>query len=133
MESRVPRGHARQSLGRTAGPEARLDERSVMMWRRWLVVGGVASVAALVAVAAANKKTGTGGAANGKERGVVSSAADEGVTLPKTDAEWKSILTPEQYRVTRQKGTERAFTGAYWNTKTQGTYRCVCCNLSLFS
>ncbi|HEX4951412.1 MAG TPA: peptide-methionine (R)-S-oxide reductase MsrB [Blastocatellia bacterium] len=51
----------------------------------------------------------------------------------KTDAEWKQILTKEQYYVTRQKGTERAFTGAYWKTKDKGTYHCVCCDLPLFS
>jgi peptide-methionine (R)-S-oxide reductase len=51
----------------------------------------------------------------------------------KSDAEWKQTLTPEQYRVTRKKGTERAFTGSYWNTKAKGTYHCVCCEAPLFS
>ena len=51
----------------------------------------------------------------------------------KTDAEWRKELTPEQYRITRQKGTEPAFTGAYWNTKTPGIYACVCCGTPLFS
>jgi peptide-methionine (R)-S-oxide reductase len=51
----------------------------------------------------------------------------------KSDAEWKQTLTPEQYRVTRKKGTERAFTGSYWNTKAKGTYHCVCCEARLFS
>jgi peptide-methionine (R)-S-oxide reductase len=50
----------------------------------------------------------------------------------KTDAEWKALLTPEQYQVTRKKGTECAFTGAYWNTKEEGTFVCVCCGLPLF-
>lgn len=50
----------------------------------------------------------------------------------KPDAEWLKQLTPEQYQVTRRKGTERAFTGALWNTKGKGTYRCVCCGLDLF-
>jgi peptide-methionine (R)-S-oxide reductase len=53
--------------------------------------------------------------------------------IKKTDAEWKAILTPEQYRVTRKKGTERAFTGEYWNTKDPGTFSCVCCGTPLFS
>jgi hypothetical protein len=51
--------------------------------------------------------------------------------LHKTDEEWRRMLTPEQYRVARTRGTEPAFTGAYWNTKTAGTYKCVCCGQPL--
>jgi peptide-methionine (R)-S-oxide reductase len=51
----------------------------------------------------------------------------------KTETEWKQQLTPEQYQVTRQKGTETAFTGQYCNTKAKGTYQCVCCGSDLFS
>jgi peptide-methionine (R)-S-oxide reductase len=50
----------------------------------------------------------------------------------KTDAEWKKLLTPEQFEVTRRKGTERPFTGATWNTKERGIYRCICCDNDLF-
>lgn len=50
----------------------------------------------------------------------------------KTDAEWKAELTSEQYRVTRLKGTERAFTGEFWNHTGNGVYRCVCCDTPLF-
>ena len=50
----------------------------------------------------------------------------------KTEAEWKKELTAEQYAVTRKKGTERAFTGKYWNNHEQGLYRCVCCGNDLF-
>src|ERR1051326_5254132 len=50
----------------------------------------------------------------------------------KTDAEWQKLLTPEQYRVTRKKGTERAFSGQYWNNHEAGLYRCVACELDLF-
>jgi peptide-methionine (R)-S-oxide reductase len=51
----------------------------------------------------------------------------------KTDQDYKKALTPEQYHVTREKGTERAFTGKYWNSKTPGMYKCVCCGQELFS
>jgi peptide-methionine (R)-S-oxide reductase len=50
-----------------------------------------------------------------------------------TEDEWKEKLTPEQYRICRGKGTERAFTGKYWNTKTPGTYVCAACGNTLFS
>lgn len=52
--------------------------------------------------------------------------------VAKTDAEWRRALTAEQYRVTRRKGTERAFTGAFWNSHEAGIYRCVCCGNDLF-
>jgi peptide-methionine (R)-S-oxide reductase len=51
----------------------------------------------------------------------------------KTDEEWKEQLNPEQYRVTRQKGTERPFSGEYYHSKEKGTYQCVCCGAELFS
>jgi peptide-methionine (R)-S-oxide reductase len=53
--------------------------------------------------------------------------------VSKSDAEWRRQLTPEQYRVARQKGTERAFSGEYHDTKTPGTYACVCCGAPLFA
>ena len=53
--------------------------------------------------------------------------------VTKTDQEWQKQLSPEQYQVTRQAGTERAFTGKYWNTKDKGVYACVCCGQPLFS
>jgi peptide-methionine (R)-S-oxide reductase len=53
--------------------------------------------------------------------------------IQKSEAEWKKELTPEQYHVCREKGTERAFTGAYWNTHDKGTYLCACCGNELFS
>jgi peptide-methionine (R)-S-oxide reductase len=51
----------------------------------------------------------------------------------KTEKEWKQLLSPEQFRVARKKGTERPFTGAYWNNHENGVYRCVCCGNELFS
>ena len=52
--------------------------------------------------------------------------------ISKSDAEWRAQLTPEQYHVTRGKGTEPAFSGEFWKTKAPGTYECVCCGEPLF-
>lgn len=52
--------------------------------------------------------------------------------LVRTEQAWRDQLTPEQYRITRQGGTERAFTGEFWDQKTPGLYSCVCCELPLF-
>jgi peptide-methionine (R)-S-oxide reductase len=53
--------------------------------------------------------------------------------VKKSEAEWQTCLTPEQYRVLREKGTERAFTGEYWDNHEQGVYRCAACGEPLFS
>ncbi len=53
--------------------------------------------------------------------------------IVKTDAEWRALLTPEQYRITRQQGTERACTGMFHDHDEPGVYACVCCGLPLFS
>jgi peptide-methionine (R)-S-oxide reductase len=81
-------------------------------------------------VSAAEDERSSGGEA-GKNPAVAGRLADD--AIPKTDAEWKRRLTPEQFDVARKKGTERAFTGKYWNTKTTGTYRCICCGEPLFT
>ena len=53
--------------------------------------------------------------------------------VQKSDEQWREMLTPERYYVTRQKGTERAFTGEFWDHRAQGIYRCVCCQTPLFA
>ncbi|HEY7306951.1 MAG TPA: peptide-methionine (R)-S-oxide reductase MsrB [Bryobacteraceae bacterium] len=64
----------------------------------------------------------------GQRKGII-----EVEKVQKSDAEWRQQLTPEQYEVTRHGGTERAFTGKYWNNHEHGIYRCVCCGNALFS
>ena len=59
-------------------------------------------------------------------------AKGPGSKVVKTDAEWRAQLTPEQYHVMREKGTERAFTGDTWNNHAKGTYVCAACGLELF-
>jgi peptide-methionine (R)-S-oxide reductase len=58
---------------------------------------------------------------------------DKVTRVVKSDAEWKAQLTPEQFHVLREKGTERAFTGPYWNAHDRATYVCAACGLELFS
>lgn len=53
--------------------------------------------------------------------------------VTKSPEEWRQQLSPEQYHVTRERGTERAFSGKYWDTHTQGTYKCICCGEPLFT
>jgi peptide-methionine (R)-S-oxide reductase len=69
----------------------------------------------------------------GWEPAIVPEDPSMSAKVEKSDAEWRASLTPEQYEVARRKGTERAFTGAYWNCHEDGVYRCVCCGAELFT
>lgn len=72
-------------------------------------------------------------ASGDRQFGLDSAHEDSLIKLFKSEGEWRTLLTPIQFEVTRQQGTERAFTGEYWNYKKKGTYHCVCCDLPLFS
>ena len=67
-----------------------------------------------------------------KDETKISKGNNMNETVQKTDEEWKKILTPEQYRVLREKGTEMPFTGKYWNYDGDGVYRCAACGAVLF-
>ena len=69
----------------------------------------------------------------GTEKHVQSEEFAVNQKVMRTEGEWKQLLTPEQFRVARKKGTERPFTGLYWDNHEKGTYRCVCCGSDLFS
>lgn len=86
-----------------------------------LVVGGAAGLAAFFAYRPAATRIAP-----------MSKPAEEEPSVAKTDAEWRAQLTPEQYEVTRRKGTERAFTGELWDNHAEGVYACVCCGTALF-
>ena len=88
---------------------------------------GLAALLAAVVIAAQS-----GAAAPRAERKAVPATREGIKKIVKTEEQWKKELTREQYRVLRQKGTERAFTGAYWDNHAKGIYRCAACGLELF-
>ena len=93
--------------------------------KRW---NGVWALLAAVSIAAAPASPARIKVYSAKKKGFV--IVDK---IVKSDAEWKKVLSPEQYRVTRQAGTEIAFTGKYWNNHAKGIYQCVCCGTDLYS
>lgn len=97
------------------------------IWTRVITLATAGIVCVSFATAGAeDKKTKENSGAEAKQ------GADGTDKVIKTDTEWRTILTSEQYRITRQQGTEAAFTGRYWKFKGEGTYVCVACGYELF-
>jgi len=89
--------------------------------------------AAVLALGVAGCGSESTGKINVGGEAMVSELNDEGlVPLPQTDAQWKQRLTALEYKVTRRKGTEHPFSNEYWDSKTNGVFRCRCCGLPLF-
>lgn len=97
---------------------------SIRRLLRFVALPAVAAAGWLLAARAG--ETGTGGAA------AVNGGTGMTERIEKSEADWKKQLTPEQYHVTRQCGTERAFTGIYWDHHEDGVYTCVCCGQELY-
>ena len=102
----------------------------------WAIIAVVLTTLPATSVEGTAARAGGSGSANaGKIR--VYSLERKGYIMVdkvvKSDEEWKKQLTPEQFEVARRKGTERAFTGAYWDNHEKGVYRCVCCGNDLFT
>lgn len=95
----------------------------------WRFAGPVIAAIAAVAVCGVLARPD-----DARERPVAGGAgrSDTGGRIVKTNNEWREVLTAEQYHVAREGGTERPFTGAYWDSKESGTYSCVCCGQVLF-
>jgi len=129
-DPRSPRQH--QDVTRRAFLTAALGFGGVLAWEAFRVSGQPSQLGGL------GKSPGGKGqrriislvefSDSGKRRGIVKTEK-----VAKTDTEWEQTLTPEQFEITRRKGTERAFTGQYWNLHERGIYRCVCCGNALFS
>ena len=104
--------------------------KSILHWTL-----GSTALAAVIAISLMHSKPpATADETKDKETKADSTAEDGALPkIVKPESEWKRLLTKEQYRILRRKGTERAFTGLHWNNKEKGTYHCAACDLPLFS
>lgn len=110
------------------------------MGRRAFLLTGTAAVAAMALRSRFGSTTVEAGAALPPEVMIVEfnsagakQGADKVPTVTKTEAQWKQQLSPTAFQVTREEGTERPYSGQYWNNHDKGLYRCICCDTALFS
>ena len=118
----------------------RNDDQVSRLTRRAFLVAGSGAVAALVFHLRQGSRIVEAKTGMPKEVKIVefspSGQRQDAVTVPfivKTDAEWKQQLSPAAFDITRKEGTERAYSGQYWNLHDKGLYRCICCDTALFS
>ena len=108
-----------------------------MIWTKWITVLSAVTSLATVFLASAIFGCSAPSVERSEELsdGVAPAAMSEAPPngrIEKSDAEWQKLLTDEQFQVTRRQGTERPYSGAYWNTKSAGSFQCVCCGQPLF-
>jgi peptide-methionine (R)-S-oxide reductase len=116
------------------------DSDASRMTRRTLIIAGGAAVAGIALKLRSGVETVAAKGSIPKEVKIVqfsdAGQREDTLALPlvaKTDAEWKQQLSPASFEVTRHAGTDRAYTGEYWNLHDKGLYRCICCATALFS
>lgn len=110
-----------------------MKSRQGRVWTTAMVTGIPLFLILVVAVIFATRTTFSEENSGDKIAQDLSPAQESLKPVVKPEKEWKTLLTEEQFHVTRKKGTERAFTGTYWDNKRNGIYKCICCDLPLFN